>query len=269
LTPQWLVPATDTPENEKIRGEAAKALIAEERDRLNRLNRLKSAQSATKVDADYLERRKVTVSVPSFLGNAISRIWGRHTMYELDLSDKKAEIAKAFMDSYKGIKLSPFPQKKPSLATRLKKNIFFSAPMIRFLRRHMMGRVDEIHLKTQDIFNHLKSTKGEKLNYVLLDDKMVLAKVHANGGSKESIKRVSDWALSKHALLANRQEVYCSGEIWYDSNTNRFMMNDDSGTYVPDAGRVAVVAQLANKIFKASEFGYNFEVANLAAAEVA
>ena len=75
----------------------------------------------------------------------------------------------------------------------------------------------------------------------------------------QAIRKAADWALSKHALLAGRQEVYCSGEIWYDKAKNRFMMNHDSGTYLPTAKRVQVVVDLANKIFEAEKFDHIFE----------
>lgn len=249
----------DTEENQKARGIAAKALIAQEKTRLEKAGPLQE------INDEYLGKRKVTVSVPSFLGEVISRIWGRHTMYELDLSANKKDIFDAFQkfttESGKDqtVKLRPFPQEKPSLSTRLKRDFFFSRPMIRFLRRHMMGREDTIHLHTQDIFKHLKSTNGEHLNYVLLDDKMVIARVNANGATSGKHRKVADWALSKHALLAGRQDVYCSGEMWYDKEKNRFMMNDDSGTYVPTSERVKEVANLANRIFDAAKFDNTFE----------
>lgn len=250
---------SDTEENQRARGEAAKALIAEEAERL------KVAGTVQSVNNEGLELRKVTVSVPSVLGDAVARIWGRHTIYEVDLADKQKEIS----DAFKGINaknqdgetvmLRPFPHAKPSLGTRLKRDFFFSGPVISFLRRHLMGRVDVIHLHTQDIFKHLKSTKGARLNYVLLDNKVVLARVHANNNSKETHRKVADWALSKHALIANRQEVYCSGEMWYDEVKKRFMMNRDSGTYIPNQEQLKVTVELANKIFDAQKFDHLFE----------
>lgn len=240
---------SDTEENQKARGEIAKALIKEETDRLARL----ATGSEQKVSDEDLFRRKITVSVPSFFGNIIGRIWGRHTIFEVDLSDKRREIAQAFEELAKRqdrpVKLPPFPQRHPNCVTRLKKYFFFSGPMIRFFRRHMMGRVDEINLCTQDLFRHLRSTKGASLNYVLLDDKVVLARVHANGEAREVHKIAADWVLSKHALLSGRQDVYTSGEMWYDETTNRYMMNHDSGTYEPTPRHLDVVVNLANRIF--------------------
>lgn len=240
----------DSDENRKARGEAAQAFIRDEVARLA----LASNEPERKRDNEDLSQRKVTISVPTFFGDAIARIWGRHTIYEVDLNDRKKEIADAFevlaaKKGGEGVKLRPFPQEKPNLSTRLKRDFFFSGPMIRLLRRHMMGRVDEIHLCAQGIFQHLKSTKGARLNYVLLDDKVVLARVQANGNAKEAHKKVADWALSKHALLSGRQDVYCSGEMWYDEATDRYMMNHDSGTYKPSPEHVKVAAQLANKFF--------------------
>lgn len=245
----------DTEENRKARGVAARALIEEEKNRIARA-------SPAERDASDLARRKITVSVPSCLGNAISRIWGRHTLYEVDLSDKKAEIAKAFQDL---AKLPPFPHEKPSFSTRLKRDFFFSQPMINFLRRHMMGHMDTLYLNTQDLFNHLKSTQGERLNYVILEDKVVLARVNANINREEAHRRLADWALSKHALLAGREAVYCSGELWYDKAKQRFMANKDSGTYMPGENHIKVAVDLINRIFESNRYGNIFEVAAPAA----
>lgn len=251
----------DTEEKQKTRGIAAKALIDQEKKRLEKEGNLQEKND------EYLGIRKVTVSVPSFLGEAIARIWGRHTLYELDLSANKKEILDAFQklamtnEKNESVKLSPFPQKKPSLSTILKRDILFSGPTIRFLRRHMMGREDIIYLHTQDIFKHLKSTNGNRLNYVLLDDKIVFAKVNANSAASRKHRKFADWALSKHALLAGRHDVYCSGEMWYDKDKNRFMMNHDSGTYVPTVERVKEVVKLANLIFDAEKFDNIFQAA--------
>lgn len=250
----------DTPEQQEARGAAAKALIAAEAARL-------AAAGPVQPLDEGLGRRLVTVSVPTFLGNMISRIWGRHTIYEVDLSNRRAEISAAFErfavtrpDGTRTPKLLPFPHQKPSLITRLKRDFLFCGAVIRFMRRHIMGQVDSIHLHTQDIFNHLKSTKGARLNYVLLDDKVVLARVQANGDNNRTHRRVADWVLSKHAILSGRQDVYCSGEMWYDEARNRFMMNCDSGTYMPSQEHVRVIADLANRIF---DSGNIFEAAEL------
>lgn len=233
----------DTDESKKVRGMAAKALIEQEKQRLELAGPLKETHE------EYLGKRKVTVSVPSCLGEAVTRVWGRHTLYELDLSSHKKHLSAAFEN-----KLRPFPQKKPNFATRIKRDFLFSKPVINLIRRHMMGRKDTLHLHTQDIFTHLKSTNGKHLNYVLLEDKIVIARVKANGKRPQKHRKAADWALSKHALLAGRKEVYCSGEMWYDNEKNRFVMNHDSGTYLPTAERVKIVAGLANILFKADLF---------------
>jgi hypothetical protein len=241
----------DTEEMKLARGAQAKAVIALEEERL-----AKEVPPVWLKNND-LDRRKVTISVPSCLGNLAAYVWGRHTIYEVDLSDKKEEITQTF-----GTKLKPFFQKNPSIATRLKRDIFFSPFMIHLLRRHMMGRADVVHLYAQDLFKHLMSIPQEaRLNYVVLDDKVVFAKVHSNDNTDGTYKKIADWALSKHALIADRKEVHCSGEIWYDANQKCFMMNDNSGTYSPDLERVQKVVNLANTIFRAEASNPIFKVA--------
>ncbi|MBA3239588.1 MAG: hypothetical protein H0T62_14775 [Parachlamydiaceae bacterium] len=236
----------DTEENKNARGEIAKRLIAEEAERLADFKIMEQENE------DILAHRKITIAVPSCLGDAVASIWGRHTMYELDLADKKQEILDAFQELVDGeneTKLRPFSQENPSLFTKLKKSIIFCGPMIRLLRRHMMGRADEINLSTHGIFKHLKSIEGARLNYVLKDDRLVVAKVRANGDSDEMHKKAADWALSKHAILAGGEDVYCSGEIWYDKPRKIFILNGDSGTYKPNFERVQIVVELANEFF--------------------
>ena len=248
----------DTEDKREARGEAARVLIAEE------AKRLENATPLVKVDPEKQVRREMKVSVPSNLGNVFAGLWGRHTIYNVDLSDNREEMAKAFKEfaqlsgGKEQAKLTPFPQEKPNLATRIKRDVLFSGPAIRFLRRHMMGREDKIHLCTQDLFNYLKSTQGARLNYVLQEDKVVLSLIHANGEQEEKLRKTADWALSKHALLAGRKEVYCSGEIWFDENANRFTMNADSGTYKPSFERVQVAAKLANKMFDSKQLNTSF-----------
>ena len=242
---------TDTEESRIYRGEAAAQLIAEEKVLLAQREMVSEGTPSAQ------ERRQVTISAPSYLGDAIGRIWGRHTIYELDLSDKKERMAEVF----DGPALRPFPQEHPDAATRLKRDLLFSGPVISFLRRHIMGREDKIDLYTQDLFKHLQSTRGERLNYTLLDDKIILARVHANGDEATSHRKIADWALSKHALLANRQDVYCSGEIWHDQDKQCFMMNGDSGTYKPDFTHIEKTVALANEIFKTNSADNFFQIA--------
>ncbi len=239
----------DTEENKEARSEAAKEMIAEEKKRL-----AEGASAPLPAGGDQ-GRREITVSVPSYLGNKISGLWGRHTIYEISLADKKDDISNAFES-----KLVPFPKKHPDFVTWLKRDIFFSAPIIRLLRRHMIGREEKLHLQPQDLFTHFRSTDGEHLNYVLLDDKIVLARVHANGKTDKKVKKTADWALCKHTLLSNRKKVYCAGEMWYDTSKNRFFLNNDSGSYIPNKERVEQLAQLANRIFQ----GQAFEVKTVA-----
>src|SRR5262249_29167971 len=130
----------------------------------------------------------------------------------------------------------------------LKKVIFFSGPMIRFLRRHMMGRVDEVYLNTKDLFSHLKSIKEDRLNFAIEDEKVVFARVHPNANHGTAGK-TADWALSKHALIAGRKDVYVSGEVWYDEKAGYYMINDDSGTYEPEFARAEAAGRLVSEIF--------------------
>lgn len=241
----------DKEENRIARGIASKAIIAEEKARLANM-------PAIQRNALNLTRRKITVSVPSYMGDLISRIWGRHIVYEVDLSDKKELIHQLF-NGFK--KLKAFPNQNPDFIEKVKRDYFFTPRMIGFIRRHMMGRMDTLYLNMEDLFNHLKSLdEDDRMNYVILDDKVVLANIKANGVRQERHRKAADWALSKHALLAERKEVYCSGEFWYDRKKQCFVINKNSGTYKPNDQQVEAAADLANQIFQNEIYGIRFEV---------
>lgn len=234
-------------ETKLARSEKMHEMAAAEKVRLAAQGKLQEEAMSADVPA---EQRAVKVSLTSCLGNLAARFWGRHTIYEIDLSDKKEEITDLFRDR---VMLSPFPQKKPSWLTRLKKTIFFSARSIKFLRRHMNRRQTSEMMDTKDILRLLTSSEGSRLNYVLLPDRVVIGRVHL-GSAEGAHQKAADWALSKHALLADRKLACCAGEVWYDKVEGRFKINGDSGTYLPDDDRVKIVVDLAKQVFQTDRF---------------
>ncbi|OJU80665.1 MAG: hypothetical protein BGO10_02485 [Chlamydia sp. 32-24] len=240
----------DSQENRKARGLAAKALVEAEKARL-------ASFTQEELDLSNIKRRKISVSVPSRVGDAIAYFLGeRHTLYEVDFADMQNVIGNAFKHLEK---LQPFPQEKPNFVTRLKRDFFFCKMIINLIRRHLMGHSDHLHLNTLDLFNHLKGVQGS-FNYVVLEGRVVLAKVTPNGNSNLGYQKAADWALSKHAVLSGREEVYCSGELRYDITKKCFIVNGNSGTYLPTDEHVKIVAQLANEIFETALHGNKFEV---------
>lgn len=245
---------SDTEEAKKRREAVAREVLQQERERLAKLGEKKQIN-----DAD-LPERQILISVPTRLGNWTTKFWGRHTIYQVDLSKEREEIFEAFRQralndtKNKEIKLRPFPQLKPSWATYIKKNFLFSKTVIKFLRSQMTGRFDQTTERVNDIFAILKATEGRRLNYVLMDDKIVFAHVHPNKDSGEISKKLADWTFAKHAILSGRKKALCSGEIWYDEGSNSIKMNNDSGTYEPEFDRVVIAADLANRIFDSNRF---------------
>lgn len=235
---------TDTEENRQVRGANGRALIAEEKKRLEAL------PPAERVAASELAKRKVIVSVPSSLGNIISKFWGEHDLFEMDFSDKKDEIAKAFAGKQM---LQAFPHENPGFFTRLKRDFFFAQPMIDFLHRHLMGYADVLDLDTKDLFEYLKG--AGRLNYVVQEDKIIVAKIDVDEGRKGFFQKLfrdlGNWIMSKHGLLAERKVVHCSGELWYEEENGEehYFINGNSGTYLPDSERVEITANFVNSIF--------------------
>jgi len=52
---------------------------------------------------------------------------------------------------------------------------------------------------------------------------MVIARAAANS-KKGKMRWAADWALTKNALLSGLANVHCSGEMWYDTNTNSYFI---------------------------------------------
>ncbi len=243
----------DSAENKELRSKLAKEIIKEEE------NRLRNSKPEEELASNF-ERRKMSISKPSWFGNLLSRWVGRHIFIEVDFSDKKTQFAKAFKNLPK---LTPFPQKKLDAVSWIKKYLLFSQTMINIIRRHIMGSSDDLFLNTKDLLNYLKSTGGARLNYAVMDGKVVLAKVNANNDTDSKLRNTADWIESKHAMLTKRsKEVYVSGELWYDTDHHKFMINSNSGTYQPSEEHVIAAAKLANEIFKTrKEQGNLFEAA--------
>lgn len=210
-----------------------------------------------------------TISPPEFFAvstsvsknNFFTKIAGRHTHYALNLSDNSMVIQTQFNQLAKLIRdtpaeLKPYAFAHKSLTVRVKK-LFLSNFVIRFLRNHMVNFVES---DSKNILVHLRSTATSKrLNFVLLNDKLIVTEIRVSRHRSNSIKRIFDEILSKHAVLANGQAVLCSGEIWWDRKTKQFKINCDSGTYRPNFERTQLVAEIANRYFQNAPLSAEFE----------
>jgi len=232
----------DSEENKKARDAEAKKILAEEKKSLR-------TNFVNIVSDKVAEAREVKISITSYFGDMAARVWGRHSLYEINLADKKTEIMNAFGSH----SLKPFPMENPSLMTRMKRDFLFSKTAINFLRTHMIDRYNTEKLSAMELLDLLKSTEGARLNYTLFADRIVFGRVSLPKAD-EGYKQAADWALSKHALLAGREEVLCAGELWYDQASDRFFINNDSGTYYPRPDDVKKMAQLANETFNTDRF---------------
>lgn len=236
----------DPEENKKARDIEAKKIIAAEKKSLSQ----NFAQNIVNLVSDKVaEAREVKISVTSYFGDLAARVWGRHSLYEINLADMKTAIKDAF-GSYS---LKPFPMENPSFMTRMKRDFLFSQTAINFLRTHMIDKYSKEKLNAKELLDLLKSTGGARLNYTLFADRIVFGRVSLPQ-AEEGYKQAADWALSKHALLAGREEVLCAGEIWYDQASDLFLVNNDSGTYITRPDDVKKMVALANEMFKTDRF---------------
>lgn len=206
----------------------------------------------------------VAVSAKPTKNNFFTKICGQHTHYELNLSNNSSVIQSEFAKLTQlalntPVMLKPFGFAKKNIVTHLK-NLFFSQRFVRFLRKHMVNFVKS---DSQNMFLHLRSTNtNNRLNFVLLNDKIVVTEIRVNRHNLNGIKKAADEIFSKHAVLANSQDVFCSGEMWFDRDTQRFMINCDSGTYRPEFERTKLVVEMANVFFQNAPFPMRFEAVN-------
>ncbi|HEY9777421.1 MAG TPA: hypothetical protein V6C81_26905 [Planktothrix sp.] len=169
----------------------------------------------------------VRVSMSSWLGSLLRGIWGSHALHEA-WSDR-VDAANFFQQP-----LQPFPQKNPSLATRIKKRVIFARPVIWAIRQVLAPRFVDYGVRSERNIYDMIRTHSEsvfaKYNIVLMRSRISIARINVR---VKWINKLVDWVLSKHVLMSGYdREVFFAGEMWKDAE-GTIHINRNSGTYQP------------------------------------
>lgn len=184
----------------------------------------------------------VRVSKASRFGSFMRLLWGPHALFE----GKQTRVK---IGDYLPDVLEAFPKRKgqkQSLATKAKKYVLFSRPVIWLIRRLLVRDYLYIGLKSErDIYNMMRTdSEGEpnKYNLVLAGQKIIIFRISVG-------LKIADWILSKHVLGSGyAPDVGFAGEIWKDPD-GVFHITGNSGTYQPSPEQVAAACAYMQAVF--------------------
>lgn len=200
-------------------------------------------------EVDYRREIDMKVSSASHVGAIMRLFWGAHNLFE-------GSQSRVDVEQYQPTPLKPFPQAKPNLATRAKKAVLFSRPVIWLMRKVLVPRYTELEgqRSERDVYNALRThSEGQsnKYNLVVLKEKnkagqvvttFILARI--TSGAK-----LLDWILSKHVLMAAYSELtFFAGELWKDEK-GVVHFNRNSGTFQPSAEQAAAMEAFFQETF--------------------
>ena len=199
-------------------------------------------------NVEYLREIDMKVSSASKTGAVMRLFWGAHNLFEG--SQSRVDVEK-----YQPKPLKPFPQAKPNLATRAKKAVLFSRPVIWLMRKVLVPRYAPVQglRSEQDVYNMLRTHSEQqpnKYNLVVLKQKkngqiittIILARI--TSGAK-----LLDWILSKHVLMAAYSAfTFFAGEIWKDEH-GVIHYNRNSGTFQPSAEQAEEMQGFFQEVF--------------------
>ncbi len=181
----------------------------------------------------------VAVSEPSTLGTWLRTLWGPHAMFEVPL---ELETVNRFLPTV----MKAFPQEKPSLFTRLKKNLLFSKPVVDFARSQLASRYRHFQAMSEKHLYDMLRTNSEllpnKYNLVVTGTKAILTKNNIRMG-------MVDWILSKHVFVSGySDDVRFAGEVWKGLD-GKIYVSRNSGTYRPTDAQLQAVVEMLKLVF--------------------
>jgi hypothetical protein len=146
--------------------------------------------------------------------------------------------------------LTPFPQKNPSLVTRLKKTFLFAPGVIACIRLILCPHWEQLPgtKSERDVHDMLRTHTAEapeKYNLVITSDCIIVARISV--GSRW-IDRLTSWILSKHVVLSGYQDSFFAGETYKDL-AGVIHVTDGSGTYQPTKEELAAAAACLQAAF--------------------
>jgi hypothetical protein len=189
--------------------------------------------------AGNYETVNVSVSQPSAVGVFFRWLWGSHALFSV--STPRVNISKYLPNT-----LKPFPQKKPSFGTRVKKKYLFRPIVIKFMRRFLCPAFTPVgDANERDVFSMLRTHSEKSPNKYNLactgsENEWTLAVARIDLGESflsriglGFIARLIDWILSKHVLMTGYADCvpFC-GEGWKRED-GVICLSGNSGTYQP------------------------------------
>jgi hypothetical protein len=192
-------------------------------------------------DIECEEKLTLLISNPSRFGMLLRFIWGPHVLFQVKQSQESNKI-----DEYLPEKLKEYNKKSPNLFTRIKKNIIFSKPVIKFMRRHLIKSQEVVQNNSEkELFNMIRTNTEKtphKYNIVITGDLITVIKLEIKYG-------FVDWVLSKHVLSSGYSgDVRYAGEFWKDKD-GFILFNNDSGTYMPTAEQMFRAEKFLKQVF--------------------
>jgi hypothetical protein len=190
-------------------------------------------------------RISVGVSIPSNLGVNLGYVLGEQPEFVVRLpSPLEAPCLQE--------PLPPFPGEL-DFATKLKKRVLFSRPVVWFMRHHLVSRVEWIReVPLEAVPQMLRRSPGPDhatafvYNLVITRTEVRLKRLRNDNGRDQ---KFVNWMLAKHVLLSGYSpDVVLPGEVWcyMDGDDLVVCLSGNSGTYKPDEARVrAAVAPLS------------------------
>ena len=150
------------------------------------------------------------------------------------------------INEYLDEKLEAYDQKKPTFATKIKRDYLFNRHVVRLLNFFLQKGYTEFADKTESDIHTLFETDSEvkscKYNIVATEEWSRLMKVSVNN------KKI-DWVLTKHVLVSNYDEnVRFAWEAWKDSEWI-IWINRNSWTYAPSEKQLDQFIQYIGDIF--------------------
>ena len=190
-------------------------------------------------DVDYMEDIEISLSKASRAGVYLRMLWGAHTLFQ-------ARQNRVDIDQYLPEVLPPFPQKNPSLLTRIKKKVLISPPVVWMIRQILAPGFAGVGPKSeQDVYDMLVTHSDElpmKFNIVITGKAITIASISV-------AVKVIDWFLSKHVILSgySRDDRF-AGDVWKDTQ-GVIHLNPNSGTFQPTQEQLVQAGRYLKAIF--------------------
>jgi len=185
------------------------------------------------------ERTTVRISRPSWLGVWLSFMLGQYPIFGADMPEMDAPELATPLQSFPG---------KLDRVTKLKKYILFSRPVIWLVRRHL-AKTNDSHQNVPrraavEMLRRGQSSAPFKYNVVITGREVLITRLTND-------HPLLSWILSKHVMMSGYSpDVRFAGEVWRNEGDTFVSLNDNSGTYKPDAGRLSAAAAHLSRAFE-------------------